>query len=202
MEINYENYPAILYTSFQKNDAPPELSIAVLSEYDRDRLSRRKGFTELFAFIGAKNSIEKKNCNTYLYLEDDIFHKIDSNDYFRQRYFSSFFVNYSKPKNGVILFKDGGQYVYLLLGKQQTKQIKGQDGRYIAVAFLVGNNFVGFEEGIIKDKGIQVEDTGIYNGGMDRGGYICFVLVTMAYADGTTPQLLNTKLSEEIYLLK
>ena len=62
-------------------------------------------------------------------------------------YFADFFTENIKPKHGVILFKDSGQYVYMLLGGHETKKLKGVNGRYIAVALFRENIFIGFEEG-------------------------------------------------------
>lgn len=200
--IGYNDYPLVLHTSFTKEDAPEKLWFEVEDEQIRNYLANCKGFQEMFVLFAVKNTQKCNNSNTHFYLDDSLFHKIDANDFFRQQQFSNFLSHYIKPKNGVILFKDNGQYVYMLLSKDETKKIKGRDGRYIAVAFFKQNYFVGFEEGIITEKGIEVLQTGHYYHGMDKGGYISFVLITLAYAgDNEHPFLKETKFKENVYAL-
>lgn len=118
-------------------------------------------------------------------------------------YFADFFTENIKPKHGVILFKDSGQYVYMLLGGHETKKLKGVNGRYIAVALFRENIFIGFEEGYIKEDGIQVEPTGNYGNGMDVGGYISFILIALSYAgDKSHPLKLILKKISIYYLNK
>ena len=203
MEINYNNFPSVLFTSFRMDDAPEELPFEVEAEQTRQYLAQCKGFQEMFTLITIKNTEKEGNSNLHFALTENLFHKIDSDDYFRNRLFGNFLTTYIKPKNGTILFNRNCQYVYLLLGEKDTKKLKKVDGRYIAVALFSGNHFIGFEEGIIiKGKGIQVSSTGHYAGGMDLGGYISFVLITLAYAGDTQHSLLETDVKENIYQLE
>ena len=73
--------------------------------------------------------------------------------------------------------------------------------RYIAVALFRENIFIGFEEGYIKEDGIQVESTGNYGNGMDVGGYISFILIALSYAGDKSHPLVETNTKEDIYLL-
>ncbi len=199
--INYDDYPALLHTSFTKDDAPRELPFEVVSKSVRDYLAHCKGFNEMFALIAVKNTLKGENTNAHFYLDDNLFHKIDDDYGFRNDMFRKFFTEYIKPKNGVILFKNGGQYVYMLLGAQETKKLKKRDGRYIAAALIVGNFFVGFEEGYITDKGVKVERTGHYESDMPVGGYISFVLITLAFAGDDYNTLVSSETSEKIFKL-
>lgn len=202
MEIGYNEYPSVLYTSFQKEDAPQELPFEVVNEKTHNYLSQCTGFREMFALIAVKNTLNKGNACVYFYLEDNLFGKIDGYDYFRNSQFRNFFSSYVKPKCGAILFHDSGQYVYMLLGKQETKKLKNRNGRYIAVALFKKNVFIGFEEGIILDEGgVDVFPTGEYASGMDRGGFISFVLITLAYAGDGPHTVMDTKLKETVYKL-
>lgn len=199
--IDYNTYPLLLHTSFAKDDAPAELPFEVASADVRNYLSDCKGYQEMFAYIAIRNTVKKENSNTHYYLNDDLFHRIDGDDRFRNDNFRNFFLSYVKPKNGVILFKDCGQYLYVLLGVQETKKLKRRYGRYIAVALFKGDFFIGFEEGYITDSGIQVEHTGHYENGMDIGGYISFVLITLGFAGEKELQLSETTTIEKVYTL-
>lgn len=201
MDINYNSYPVLLYTSYTKETAPEVLPFEVDTEKTRNYLSECKGFNELFAYIAAKNTLQKNITNYYL--SDKTFNMVDDDSYFRDKYFMNFFQEYIKGKYGTIIFKNGGQYVYTLLGNKETESLKKRSGRYIAVALFMNNFFIGFEEGYITEKGIQVENTGYYNGGMDVGGYISFVIIALSYAGDKTnhPLLTNMKVTEDIFCL-
>lgn len=200
--INYTNYPLVLFTSFDKTDEVEGLPFALESESARMYLSNNKGVKNLFGFIGAKNTLKGENACIYYHLNDNLFYKIEYDVFFRQRNFSKFFVgSYIKAKYGVILLGEGGQYIYSLLGKEETKRLHKRNGRYIAAALFVENTFIGFEEGAITDSGVDVLPTGYYAGGMDKGGYLSFVMVTLGHAEDKNYQLLNTSIKEKIFQL-
>lgn len=203
MTINYNNYPSLLFLSYDKDTAPQELPFEVISESVQQYLTTCKGYQELFAYVAVCNTITKTNTTTNYLLNDLTFSKIDSEDNFRNKYFGSFFDNYAKQKHGTILFKGGGQYVYMLLDEHETKALKNINGRYICAALFKENIFIGFEEAYITDRGLQVLNTGHYEAGMDRGGYLSFVLITLAYADSRTGFELykSDNIKEKIYLL-
>ena len=121
MEFNYDKYPMILFTSFDKEDSPPVLPFEVLTEDIRQYLENSPSFSELFSMIAVKNTLRKENQCTYYSLDEKLFTTVDSNAYFRDRYFPTIFRDYIKPKNGVIIFPDGGQYVYMFLGEKETE---------------------------------------------------------------------------------
>lgn len=201
--INYTNYPLVLFTSFDKKDEIEGLPFALDSENAKRYLSNNKGVENLFGYIGAKNTLKGENACIYYHLDDKLFSTIEYDDFFRQRNFSKFFGgSYIKAKYGVILLGEGGQYIYSLLGKEETKKLHKRNGRYIAAALFKENTFIGFEEGIITDNGIDVPPTGYYSGGMDRGGYLSFVLITLGHAEDKVYPLLNTSLKEKIFQLK
>jgi len=201
MNITYNSYPSLLFLSYNKENAPAELPFEVPSMQVKQYLSKCKSYQELFAFIAVKNSIENKNTTTNYHLSDTAFNMVEHADHFRNGQFRNFFENYVKPQHGTILFKQGGQYVYLLLGKNETKKLKNKDGRYIAVALFKENLFIGFEEAIITDKGVDVIPGGHYQG-MDIGGYISFCIITLAYANNKQlPILKNDLIKEKIFTL-
>jgi len=201
MEFNYDKYPMILFTSFDKEDSPPVLPFEVLTEDIRQYLENSPSFSELFSMIAVKNTLRKENQCTYYSLDEKLFTTVDSNAYFRDRYFPTIFRDYIKPKNGVIIFPDGGQYVYMFLGEKETGAVKRKKGRYIAAALFKENVFIGWEEGYLLPNGIAVEPGGFYGSGMDVGGYLSFVMVTLAYAGEKQYPILQTDMKENIYHL-
>jgi len=202
-EINYNDYPTLLFTSFNKEDAPNELPFEVKNEGIGEYLSWCEGFKGMFGYIAACNSIEKKNTTTNFTFDDAMFRKIDRDDNFRYVQFRQFFENYVKAKHGSILLKEGGTYVYLLLGQKETKALKKMDGRYICTAFFKSNYFIGFEEAFVTDQGLRVLNTGYYDGGMDAGGYLSFVVVTLSYAHNKELKIYDSEtVKETIYILE
>lgn len=206
MELTYNNYPLLLFFSFDKNNAPEYFPFEVVDVKTKEYLQNCKGFQEFFAFIPAKNGFSQfEKHNNYL-ISDSLYFRIDSADYFRQTEFEYFFSTYIKPATGTICFKDGGQYVYMLLSKGETKKLKNRDGRYIAVALFKENTFVGFEEAYILEKGLEVLHTGYYETGMDKGGFLSFVIVFLSYLHkSNTLNLLDdsiNKTTEKIFLVE
>jgi len=204
-EITYNDYPALLYTSFDKDDAPNELPFNVKDTGVRDYLSQCKGFKDLFLCIGIYNSIAKENTTTNYRIEDRLFRKMDGGDFkFCEIQYDNFFRDKIEPKHGTVMFKEGGNYVYMLLGRDGTKALKGMNGRYICSAFFQKNLFIGFEEAIITDKGLLgVMNTGYYEGGMDLGSYLSFVIVTLAYANNKKMKLYKSdRVKEKIFILE
>lgn len=201
--INYTYYPLVLFTSFDEKEEVDELPFVLESEKVKAYFDKYKGVQELFGYIGAKNSVKGKNNCTYYYLDDNLFSRIEFDDFFRQRNFSRFFQDYHiESKYGVILFAGGGQYIFSLLGKDETKKLYSRDGKYVSTALFRKNAFVGFEEGVLIDNGIEVLPTGYYTGGMDIGGYLSFMLITLGYAGDKSYPLLNTTMKEKIFHLR
>lgn len=201
MKISYNEYPTLLFTSFRQDDAPEGLPLKVVTPQVLSFLKGCVGFNEMFALIAIKNTECKGNSNIHYCLGDKLYHKVDSDDSFRNQYFGNVFKEYIKPKHGVILLPYGGQYVYMFLEEKETQIVKNHRGRYIAVAFFIQDTFAGFEEGYITEEGIRVLNTGHYEGGMNQGGYISFVLITLAYAGDKAYPLAETNVSENIYQL-
>ena len=203
MSINYNDYPTLLFLSFDKDTAPPELPFECSREEVREFLSTCRGFQEMFAYIAVVNTLCKQNTTTNYLLNDSLFSRIDSDDSLREKCFKSFFSNNITAKHGAILFKNSGQYVYLLLGKEETKALKKVDGHYLCAALFRSNFFIGFEEAIITSHGLSVFPTGHYEAGMDRGGYLSFVAVTLGLAGNqiNLPVYQSEKIKETIYIL-
>ena len=205
MTITYQKYPLLLFLSYDINTAPDEIPFVARDNDAMKYLQDAAGLHELFAYIVAKKGFtEKKHVNYFL--PDELFLRIDSDDQFRNKYFAEFFNGYITPVSGTILFRGGGQYCFVLLGKHETKELKKVDGRYIAAGLFVENNFVGFEEALITEKGVEMLQTGYYSNGMDVGGYISFVIVFLAYLHGKNDLPLVAeeinKTTETIYQLQ
>ena len=201
-EINYNDYPCLLLTSYDKDDLPPEIPFGVVAESARDYLSKEKGYLDLFALIAVKNTYAKTNISTYFWIEDDLCRQIDGDDHFRSVQFSKFFSECMESKQGVILFKDGMQYVYVLLDAEETEKLKKRKGQYIAVGLFKEDYFLGFEEGYIFEGGIGIK-AGYYEfDSMPAGGFVSFVLITLAYAVDSKKPALETSVKEKIIKLQ
>lgn len=202
MNITYNEYPTLLFLSYNDENAPEELPFEVASLQVKAFLSNCIGYQEMFAYIAVKNSIENKNTTTNYLLSDRMFNLVEHNETFRNTHFRNFFKEYVIPQRGTILMKNGGQYVFLLLGKNETKAFKKRDGRYMATALFRENFFIGFEEAIIGEKGIEVMQTGHYEAGMDVGGYLSFCIISLAYAHKKSlPDYKSDTIKEKIYML-
>ena len=181
MAITYTNFPLLLFLSYDKDTAPEGLPFEVLEPSALTFLQSASGLHDIFSYIGAKNSLGKGPGHTNYRLTDALFHQINSDDHFRGTHFSGFLSRYVKPTTGLIIFREDGQYVYMLLGKHETKELKKADGRHIATAFFKENVFIGFEEAIITEKGLEVWHTGYYSNDMELAGYLSFVAIFLSY---------------------
>lgn len=61
MEINYNDYPTLLFTSFLKDDALLEMPYEVVSEDMRNYLTICKEYSDMFALITVKNTVKISN---------------------------------------------------------------------------------------------------------------------------------------------
>jgi len=202
-EISYNDYPALLFTSFYR-DEMNGLPFTVKDKDVRDYLSRCSGFKEMFLNIGAFNSLAKENKSTNYMIEDGLFRIMDGGDCkFCGLQYGNFFRDEVPAKHGTVIFRKGGNCVYLLLDRERTKALKGVNGRYICTAFFLKDLFIGFEEAIITDENLAIMHNGYYEEGMIKGGYLAFVIVTLAYAHNKNLRLYKSdKIKEKIYVLE
>lgn len=176
--IGYNQYPSLLFLSYHKDNAPENIPFEVTSMEIRNRLAATTGYAEMFGIIASLNSFGFSP--THYYLNNKNFREVEFNHSFRNTHFRNFFT--SAPKElqyGCICFKDGGQYVYLYLPPDKAK-IKGLEDAYFCAALFKENFFIGFEEALLKG-GLSVMPTGIYPDGMDIGGYLSFVSVSLSF---------------------
>ena len=203
-EVSYNDYPALLFTSFNNEDAPKEIPFDVRNTGARDYLSRSDGFKDMFLYIRACNSVLKGNTTTNYVMDKRLFRKIDGGDLkFCANQYDDFFKGDVEPKHGTVMFMEEGCFVYLILGNRVTMKLKGMDGHYICAAFFKKNFLLGFEEGIITDKGLLIMNSGYYEGGKDTGVYLSFTVVTLQYAKNKNLRLYETdRVKEKIYILE
>lgn len=201
MKVTYTNYPLLLFTSYDKESAPQDLPFEMPDNSTLAAVQKSQGFGMMFGYIAVKNTLEKKNSTINYFLTPSTFNSVEHNANFRNSNFQYFLSKYITPRRGCIMFHQGGTYVYNLLGVQETKNMYKVDGRYMSVAFFAGNMLIGFEECFITSKGPIVQPNGIYNGGMDVGGYLSFCIITLAYADGRSKVLNAPDVKETIFEL-
>ncbi len=183
--ITYNNYPSLLFLSYDKDNAPEELPFEVDSHETRKYLEGCQGYHEMFGIMASLNSLG--HSPTHYWINNKRFQDVEYSDTFRNSHFRSFITGLpATVQYGCICFKDGGQYVYLFL--PADKDIKRVGVAYIATALFKGNVFIGFEEAVL-DGGFGVMPGGFYGGGMDRGGYLSFVSVSLSFFRSGTSEL-------------
>lgn len=176
--INYNQYPSLLFLSYNKDNAPEHLPFEVSSPDVLTYLSDCAGYQEMFGIIASLNTLGLNP--KHFWLNNRVFNDVEYDMNFRNSKFRNFLL--SPPEQiqyGCICFKDGGQYVYLYLPKDKAK-IKGLDKAYLCTALFKENLFIGFEETLV-DRGFSVMPTGHYSGGMDIGGYLSFVSICLSF---------------------
>ncbi|MBX3253894.1 MAG: hypothetical protein KF862_07100 [Chitinophagaceae bacterium] len=183
--ITYNTYPSLLFLSYDKDSAPEELPFEVDSIETRKYLEGCQGYQEMFGIMASLNSFGQKP--THYWINNKRFNDIEYSDSFRNSHFRNFLSSLPVSiQYGCICFKEGGQYVYLYL--PADKDIKKVGGAYIATALFKRNAFIGFEEAVL-DGGFGVMSGGFYKGGMDRGGYLSFVSISLSFFRDNTSEL-------------
>lgn len=200
MNITYTAFPLLLFCSYDMQTAPEDLLFEVFDIETHNKLSKTKGFGDIFSYMAVKNSNAKANTTVNYHLSENTFKSVEYDDNFRMKNFNYFFSNYVPGKSGCIMFADGGTYVYCLKSVQETKALHKEDGRMFSVAFFNKNLFLGFEEGIIKNQ-LSVKPTGIYVQDMPPGGYLSFCSIVLGYAMGREKPVEVTGIKEKIILL-
>lgn len=171
MKITYTLFPALLFCSYNKDNAPDGLPLIIDSEETKTKISKAQGLIDLLPSIAAYNTLGESPKNYWL--NDTLYNKVEFDEQFRQTHFARFFSVNHKRKYGVICFQNGGQYVYLL-----DHKISGQ--ATLTCALYLSNVFIGYEQAVITEQGVGIEGDGIYAADMVTGGYISFVAVALS----------------------
>lgn len=157
--INNTDFPILLFSSYNKDNAPTELPFRVPDKETEHALSSSKGFQELLGLIGTFNTVGQKP--EHHWLNNKLFGDIENSQTLRNTNFNKFLsAQAAQVHYGTISFMIGGQYLYLYLPRDKG-EIKESPGGYLASALFKNNLFVGFEEAFIMDKGFSVLPDGL-----------------------------------------
>lgn len=171
----------LLFLSYDVQTAPEEISFAANDANALNYIKNTQALGGLFSHIVAGNSLTNGRKHTNYLLSDSFFETVEHDEHFRKKEHDNFFNTYIQPCSGTICFEESGQYVYMLLGNDETKFRKNIDGQYIAIALFKENIFIGFEEGLIKNNTCQVLATGFYPGSLEPGVFLSFIIVFLSY---------------------
>lgn len=185
MIINYTKYPLLLFLSYDEITAPESFPFEFPSDEARAFFSNSPGFLELMGYFGLMNTSEKSNNTKHYLITKNLSVDIDENDLFRSFHLSNFTKKIIYPMRGTIIDPLCGQYVFLLMSKEETKTTKQMDGRYFATALFNKNIANGFEEALITNRGIELLATGYYHFYSDiyyeKGSFLSVISVFLSY---------------------
>lgn len=202
MAVTYTLYPTLLHTSFTRKDAPADLPFEVETEELKNALVQNKAFMELLPTIAILNELAPARKNYFLPEKD--FTKIEYHAGIREKHFLQFQKNLPKSvQYGSICFQQGGQYLYLYLDAGMANKLRKVPYPYLCTTFIAKDFFVGIEEAYFTDQGISIEEGGIYSGGMDKGGYVSFVIISLDYLRTHKTRLMKgeNRTKEAVYTL-
>lgn len=174
--ITYNKFPALLFCSYNKDNAPDALPIEITDKFVLSQIQKNESVMSLLPQIAVLNS--KGGQPTHYFLSDMTFQKVEYSNVFRNQNFTEFFEKKMESKYGTICFADGGQYVY---------NYDATTG-HLTTMLLRENLFVGFEEAKVVD-GLQVYEGGIYLSGMDVGGYLSFVIIALNHLRNSSKEV-------------
>lgn len=199
MKITYNQYPLLLYTSYNQKNTPNELIMGSVNEKTMQKALNHKGYNHFLPLIITLNSKDHQAVNYFL--SEKIQNRILNEENFRYYFLGKF----SKKRNtqyGCILMESDYTCVYICLSKNDTAHFKGIDGSYIGVGHYKKNILIGFEEGIILDDSLTLKENGIYPSKTNLLDYLTFCIATLGYAVNNSNPLDIPSVSEKIFILK
>ena len=161
MLLTYDNYPMLLFLSYTIDNAP-ELPFVTENGKALNEIQNSTVLTNLFSHITIDNSAKEKKHKNYL-LDNSLLQKMEHSEYFKRQAFMDFFNTIVQPGTGTICFHGNGQFVYMLLEKDETKRLTDMEGQYISVALFKENMIIGFEEALFTGKIFEIQPTGYYH---------------------------------------
>lgn len=216
--ITEKKYPVLLWSSYRPQEAPENLQIAALDMQGHLYMQKTKAFNNFVGLLGFDyyqgNNLEtriKKEVSLpsfqphrHIYLNEKLFHKVDSDMNFRMKYWQN--VKSVPSGSGTILFKNGGCYMYRILNVEDSQiyaKTKNTDceiptgNRYFAIAFFIEDTLFGFEEGSLAPNGeiLLNENRGYYQRGHELGQYISFTIISLSafFSNDIKSKLLQKK---------
>lgn len=201
--ITYNDYPFLLFFSQDLHTSFNELTFLTPCEEANQFLSNSKGWHEMFNFATAMNTLNKKDASTNYFVTPETLDLYHNDKKFRYYQFHDFCKSDIKSQFGTLLFPNGGQFVYVVMGKPETRVVKNLNDNYLCAAKFQRNLFIGFEEGRIIQESLDDMPTSYFSDGSTNGSYLAFVIICLAYAQKQIPlKQYNTQtVKETIYIL-
>ena len=201
--ITYNDHPFLLFFSQDLHSRFDELTFQTSCEEANQFLSDSKGWHEMFGFVASMNTLNKKDTTTNYLVTPETLDLYHNDKKFRYYQFHDFCKSDIKTQYGTLLFPNGGQFVYVVMGKPETKAVKNLKGNYLCAASFQSNLFIGFEEGIIINEGLDDMPTSYFSDGATNGAYLAFIIICLSYAQKQAPlkQYQTQKIKETIYIL-
>ena len=209
MMINYNDHPFLLFFSQNSKSSFDELIFQTSGDEANHFLENSKGWSEMFAFASSMNTFYKKDCSTNYWVTPETLDLYYNDKKKRYHLFHDFMKSDIQTQFGTLLFPHGGQFVYIVMGKPETRALKHLKGNYLCVARFQSNYFNGFEESTIVECGELDEPTHFFSDDEEGenpatpGSYLAFLIVLLAYAQEKAPLQLyqSPKIKEAIYIL-
>ena len=203
-KITYNDHPFLLFFSQDYKTRLDELTFQTNGEEANYFLDTSKGLAQMFVIATAMNAHHNKDVSTNYIVTPEAL-EIYHNDK-KQRYhlFHDFVKTDIKSQFGTFLFPHGGQFAYIILGKNDTKAVKNISDNYLCAANFQSNFFIGFDEGrIINGCLDDSPKTCFFTDGTPSGSYLFLIIILLALAQKNAPLKLyqSDNIKETIYIL-
>ena len=199
MKITYNQYPLLLYTSYNQKNAPNELIMGIVNGKTVEKTLNHRGYNNFLPLIITLNSRNHQSVNYFL--SQKIQNRILNEENFRY-FLLGKFSEKSETQYGCILMESDYTCVYVCLSRKEAAHFKGIDGSYIGVGYYKKNILIGFEEGIIIDDSLVLKEDGIYPNKANLLDYLTFCIATLGYAVNNSNLLDAPNVNEKIFILK
>jgi hypothetical protein len=132
----------------------------------------------------------KRHLQHRYYLADAVFEKVDTDEVIRQKLWP--LLEELPKEGGIVLFRNGGQYLYRVCDAQESRMFLDNPdlldapppmgARWFMVALVVGDAFMGFECGVLHDGEARLlTDQSIHHPAVVDGTFTAFVATTLLF---------------------
>ncbi|RYU93743.1 hypothetical protein [Emticicia agri] len=199
MTITYNQYPLLSYTSYSPKDIPKELFIGAVNSRTIQEILAHKGYAHFFPLIVnlQRNTFQPSN----YFLSQNIQNLLLNEE--KSRFYSlREFSKKSDTRYGCILMENGYTCLYVYLSKKDALRLKRISDSYIGVGYYKKNILIGFEEGVINNDSLILQENGIYPEEANWLDYLTFCISVLGYAVNNSYLMDSHEVDEKIFMLK
>jgi hypothetical protein len=124
MQLLERHYPYLRLMYDTMETAPVNLYMSAPNEAAKQFTLTSEPYKLLLSYFPARQSLLPKQYFDIHYLPSPIYHMVDSDAAFRNKYYDLAMKTMPAPGCGILLLPNGGQYVYMYLNDEDSLRLK------------------------------------------------------------------------------